>query len=544
MSETFKKRYVRYIIFALIPVVLFITAYFFKDAGGPYYLNYYDPGYVYLVNSINMMEFEDIGHTDHPGTTLQIFGAVILKIILAGKTDAQILDIVFSDPEYYLNILNKSLILINCIALFCLGIFVYSKTSNLIMSLLLQLTPFISFEIFYGLVIVSPENFLILSVLSLSAVLFYKVYDADSGKHNFALSILFAVICGFGSVSKLNFVPLCILPFILLKGIKYKLIFSAGTILVFFIFFLPVISKFTKFFSWAGNLTVNSGIHGKTDLSKFDLTLFFNNIIHILSNDVFLAVIYFLIIAVLILSLKIKNENSSEQDVRKSIKERRVLFAILLAITFQILVVAKNYMPYAQYYIVPSLMLAVTGLIFLISLSLRTFKSLANIESKKVFMTAFLMVSLFSVFEINKSFTEASQFRDESLKINRIIEDYSGSETVIPSVGTANEDCALALCVMFDYSGKRSSVYKSVFSKKSSSVVFHDYWKNKLFTLSDNVDIREYISGKKKIIFQLMSVTTIEMIIQLLKEDYNIDVKDWKLILKNENQESVYEVYL
>ena len=159
-------------------------------------------------------------------------------------------------------------------------------------------------------------------------------------------------------------------------------------------------------------------------------------------------------------------------------------------------------------------------------------------------MAAFLMVSLFSVFEINKSFTEASQFRDESLKINRIIKEYSVSETVIPSVGTANEDCALALCVMFDYSGKRSSVYKSVFSYKSSSVVFHDYWKNKLFTLSDNVDIREYISGKKKIIFQLMSVTTIEMIIQLLKEDYNIDVKDWKLILKNENQESVYEVFL
>ena len=491
-----------------------------------------------------MMEFEDIGHTDHPGTTLQIFGAVILKIIFAGKTDSQILDIIFSDPEYYLNILNKSLILINCIALFCLGIFVYSKTSNLFMSLLLQLTPFISFEIFYGLVIVSPENFLILCVISMSAVLFYMVYDEDSGKHALALSILFAVICGFGSVSKLNFVPLCILPFILLKGVKYKLIFSAGTILIFFIFFLPVISKFSKFFAWAGNLTVNSGIHGKTELSKFDLSLFIKNIIHIFSNDIFLAVIYLLIISVLALSLIIKSANRSGQDLSLSVKERKVLFAILLAITFQILVVAKNYMPYAQYYIVPSLMLAVTGLIFLISYSLRTFKAFINIEPKKVFITAFLMVSLFSVVEIKNSFTEASQFRDESLKINRIIKEYSVSETVIPSVGTANEDCALALCVMFDYSGKRSSVYRSVFSEKSSSVVFHDYWKNKLFTLSDNVDIRDYISGKKKIIFQLMSVTTIEMIIQLLKEDYNIDVKSWKLILKNENQESVYEVYL
>ncbi len=544
MSETFQKRYIRYIIFAVIPVLLFITAYLFKDAGGPYYLNYYDPGYVYLVNSINMMEFEDIGHTDHPGTTLQIFGAIILKIFFAGKTDAQILDIVFSDPEYYLNILNKILIAINCIALFCLGIFAYSRTSNLFLSLLLQLTPFISFEIFYGLVIVSPENFLILSVICLSAVLFYMVYDENSGKHNLALSILFAVICGFGSVSKLNFVPLCILPFILLKGVKYKFIFIAGTVLVFFIFFSPVISKFSKFFSWAGNLTVNSGIHGKTDLSNFDISLFFKNIISILSNDIFLAIIYILIAVVLALSFIIKNEKRSEQDEMLSVKERKVLFAILLAISFQILVVAKNYMPYAQYYIVPSLMLAVTGLTFLISYSLRTFTVLINIEPEKVFMAAFLTVSLFAAFEIKSSFTEASLFRDESYKINNIIKEYSGSETVIPSVGTANEDCALALSVMFDYSGKRKEVYKKEFSKKSTSVIFHDYWKNKLFTLSDSTDIRKILSGSNKVVFQLMSVTSIEMIIKLLKEDYGIDVKDWKLILKNNNQESVYEVYL
>ncbi len=525
-------------------MLLFITAFFFKEAGGPYYLNYYDPSYVYMVNSINLMEFEDVGHTDHPGTTLQIFGAVILKIAFCGKTDAQVLEIVFSNPERYLNILNKSLVIINCIALFCLGIFVYTQTLNLFLSLLLQLSPFISFEIFYGLVIVSPENFLILSVLCLPGLLFYMVYNKNSGKYMLALSLIFAVICGFGSVSKLNFIPICLLPLIVLKGYRFKLIFIGGTVLVFMLLFSPAISKLPKFFAWMGNLTLNSGIHGKTDLSKFDLSLFFQNIVLIFSKDIFFSVICLIIIAVLILSLIVKAEKRSEPDEIIYRKERKVLFAVVLTIIFQILVVAKNYLPYAQYYIVPSLMLSITGLAFLISYSVKTFKIFLNINISKIYFAAIVIVILFSVYEIKHSFSEASQFRDEAYKINNLIKEYSKSDLVIPSVGTANGDCALALCTMFDYSGKRNSIYKSVFSKKASSDIFHNFWENKLFSLSDSTYIGKVISGKEKIVVQLMSVTTIEMIIKMFKEDYNIDVKDWKLILKNGNEESIYEIYL
>ncbi|MEP7145859.1 MAG: hypothetical protein ABI792_02485 [bacterium] len=538
-----EKKSVRTIILIILPVLLFILSFFLKEAGGPYYLNYYDPGYVYLVNSLNLMQMEDIGHTDHPGTSLQIFGAVILKIIFWGRNDVQILDTVFSNPELYLNILNKCLVTLNCIALFCLGIFVYSKTSNIFFSLLIQLSPFISFEIFYGLVIVSPENFLILSVLSLSAVLVYYVYDKNSDKHMFALSMIFAVICGFGSVSKLNFIPICLLPLFILKGLKYKLIFTGGTVLVFIILFSPALAKLSGFSVWAGNLILNSGIHGKTNLAMFDLSLYFKNIILIFSKDIFFAVIYLLIFAVLILSLIVNPQKKSGQKEITCGKERKVLFAILIAITFQILVVAKNYLPYAQYYIIPSLMFSIPGLAFLISYSLKSFKTYFSFRPSVIFIAAIIIVSVFSAYEISNSINESLQFRNESYKINNLIKEYSKSELVIPSVGTANEDCALALCTMYGYSGKRISVYRPVFSKKSSSDIFHNFWENKLFSLSDRIDIQKEISSKKKIIVQLMQVTTIEMIVKMLKEDYNINVKDWKQILKNSNGESIYEIY-
>lgn len=527
-----------------MPVILFIAAFFFKEAGGPYYLNYYDPGYVYLLNSINLMEFSDVGHTDHPGTTVQIFGAVILRIVLFGKNDAQVLETVFSNPEMYLNILNKSLVIVNCIALFCLGIFVYHQTSNLSLSLLLQLSPFISFEIFYGLVIVSPENFLILSVLCLSGVLCYMAYNKDSVKHMLALSIICALICGFGSVSKLNFIPICLLPLILLKGYRFKLIFIGGTVLVFILLFSPAISNLPKFSAWISNLTFNTGIHGKTNLSMFDPSVFFQNILTIFSKDIFLFIICLMIILVLTLSLFFKNDKRSDINEIIYSNERKILFAIILTIVFQILVVAKNYLPYAQYYIVPSLMLSITGLAFLILFSLKTFRIFANVNFSKVYCGAIVIVVLFSANEIKHSFDEATKFRDEAYKINNLIKQYSKTDLVIPSVGTANEDCTLALCTMYGYSGTRNPIYRSVFSKKASSDIFHNFWENKLFSLSESTDIREVISGTNKIVVQLMSVTTIEMIIKMLKVDFNIEVKDWKLILKNDNEETIYEIYL
>ncbi len=530
--------------FGILPALLFITAVVFKEAGGPYYLNYYDPGYVYLVNSINLMEFENIGHTDHPGTTLQIFGAVILKIIFWGKSDAQILDIVFSNPELYLNILNKCLVFINCIALYLLGILVYRLTSNLFESLLIQLSPFISFEIFYGLVIVSPENFIILSVLCITGILFYVVYDKDSENHMLALSLMFAAICGFGSVSKLNFVPVCILPLIVLKGLRYKMIFAGATVLVFIILFVPALSNLSKFAGWAGNLTINSGIHGKTGLSMFDFSLYFKNIILIFSKDIFFAVIYLLIFTLLILTSLMRHIKVSEDEKIIYLKEKRILIAVFVTMTFQILVVAKNYLPYAQYYIIPSLMVCVAGLAFLTSYTLKSFKVFKNVNTSKIFAAVTVIVFLFSAYEINNSISEASEFKAEALKINSIIKDYSKSETVISSVGTANENSALALCLMYGYSGEREPVYRKVFSGKSSSDIFHNFWENKLFSIADTTDIRKVLLGKEKIIVQLMPVTSIEMFTGMLKENYGIEVKSWNLILKNKNQEAVYEIYL
>ncbi|MCY7361031.1 MAG: hypothetical protein LH629_03025 [Ignavibacteria bacterium] len=533
-----------YLFLIILPVILFISVSLFKESGGPYYLNYYDPGYVYLVNSINLSALEPIGHSDHPGTTVQIFGAVILKLIFIGKSDKQILDTVFSDPEHYLNILNKSMVGINCLVLFILGLFIYKLTKDLYLSLIIQLTPFISSEIFYGLVIVAPENFLILSCILITGGLFYFIFKKDLEFRILALTVFFAIVCGFGSESKLNFIPVCLIPFIVLRGVKYKTIFTTGTIIIFLILFLPAISKLSLFSEWAGNLALKSGVHGQSELSQLSLSKFAENIFMIFSRDIFFTTVYLIILSGLIVSPFFKPYKADEDSLVIFEKGKKVLLAIFTGVTFQILIVAKNYMPYAQYYIIPSLMFSLTGLAVLIIISAKSFRTIKFLNSPSIYISAIICITLFSIYEISGSFKEASRFRDEAKKINSQVKEYSNRKSVIPSVGTANEDCALALCVMYGYSGKREKIYREEFSELVTSKVFHDFWKNKFFSISGDTDIGKYLLERDRIIVQLMSVTSIDMIVKLLKDDYNIDVKTWKKIMENDNQEALYEIYL
>src|ERR1035441_9894931 len=63
----------------VIPIAVFILAVLLANNQGPYNGAYlFDPEYAYLFNSLTILFFHMPGHIDHPGTTLQLFGAFIV----------------------------------------------------------------------------------------------------------------------------------------------------------------------------------------------------------------------------------------------------------------------------------------------------------------------------------------------------------------------------------------------------------------------------------------------------------------------------------
>lgn len=534
----------------VLPVLLFIAAYLLKEAGGPYYLNYYDPSYVYLVNSLNFIQFAGAGHVDHPGTSVQLIGAVVLKLFFLSKDSGfDFLNSVFSNPEFYLNLINKFFVLLNCLTLFLTGYIIFKLTNNLYISLLVQFSPFISFEILYSLVIISPENFLISVTLCLSSLLFIYIYKNNINSSSFKFTSVLAIICGIGSVTKLTFIPFCIIPLILIQQFKYKVLFVLLTVLIFLIILLPAVSNLTYLSDWIKNLVFGTGIHGQTNISVFKTSVFLQNIISILSKDILFAVIYFIILFTVVISLFLKNNNTADNNSGTDNiifkKEKLILISIFTALTIQILIVAKNYLPYAQYYLVPSFVLSLTGLAVSILLLYKIYGiEIIRLKINFFFAAAIIIVSFYSLIKFTGTCKDAAEARDEAYKISNFVKKYSGKELIIPSLICANEDCALAITTINGYSGKNSAKYQSVISQYLTSKIQYNPWDQKLFSVPDNIDIKKTLNESKKIIVQLASNTSIEFFINLINERYDIKVSEYKLLLERRNLEFVYEIVL
>lgn len=125
------------ILLAILPIYLLVAGNILKYSLGEYFSAWYDPSYVYLINSLNFAQLSGfgVGHIDHPGTPVQVFGAIVVKLYhTLSNGNIDIAKDVFSRPEDYLLQINRAFLLLNSIALLLLGIFVYRISRDLYLS--------------------------------------------------------------------------------------------------------------------------------------------------------------------------------------------------------------------------------------------------------------------------------------------------------------------------------------------------------------------------------------------------------------------------
>ncbi|MBP9097126.1 MAG: hypothetical protein KBG21_10985 [Ignavibacteria bacterium] len=535
----------RYILFLILPILYFLSSYILKSAQGPYYLNFYDPGYVYLISSLNIAQGSGVGHFDHPGTTVQLIGAVIIKIFfaLSGK-DSDISIDVLSRPEDYLYILNTSFILINSVVLVILGLLAYKLSKNIYLSLLLQLSPFTSMEIFYGSIIVSSDNFLIaVSLLFICALLLYwfnyKSED-NNDRPSLKLIIVFAVICGLGLATKLTFIPLVFIPFFLITGYKNRMYFWIFTVVSFLIFIFPILFDLSHFALWIENLVMKSGKYGKGDSNVVDTNLLMPNLKMIFSKDPVFTISYITLILTFVFSIAIYNKEKIN-GAKYFTKVNKIMLSLLFAITLQIMLVAKHY---AQHYLIPSLMLSIFILIFCIYKFLPSLEKVnKKINSGNCFAAVFVLITLWSGIRIHESFNAAVFFRKEAFSSLEYIKDNYSNNMLISDFRSANIESALAFSVR--YAAGKKTMYENIISGKNKSQVFYDPWNNRFYKTSNPGEFRNDILNVKKqnekLVLQMYDGLP-EKLVDKLDETCNIKNSTYKEVFSNGNGERIYEV--
>jgi hypothetical protein len=318
-----------------------------------------DPESAYLLNGLNIGMGRAVGHFDNPGTTVQMYSAVVLRITHSIRsTDEDFQTDVLRHSEYYIEVLRYGLIFINAIMILVLGLVTLSLLGNFWAALVLQFAPFLSVTLMEELFTkVAPEQFLF-TAIAILIILLLKFYKS-AGPEKIKYPLAFGFLAGFGLATKMTFLPVLIIPFMVLKGKRNKWIYLISIIPSFVLFTSPAISGYPHMAKWFLNMGTHTGTYGQGNAGIIDPKVYFNSIISIVSNNKELtAGMIIALFALLFAFFRRRNRKIKEPN-----QEFYILLAVLVAQVGSILLVAKHY--HSNHYLFPALSLTGIVLVFI-----------------------------------------------------------------------------------------------------------------------------------------------------------------------------------
>ncbi len=355
----------------LIPILLMVTSITtIRVQEKSWYGSGYDPSYAYLYNSLNMARFRMVGHIDHPGTTMQVIGGVILQTawIIDPYGGKNLTEAVLSEPEHYLRILNTGVAVLGALSLLIAGIFVATSCRNIWYALLLQTIPFLSGLILYnGFLRISQESVLMIaSVVMAAYILFW--YFKNSSFHEKSFVTGFGIITGFGIASKVIFIPLMLIPLIIFSTNKNRIRYLIVSALGFVFFTIPIIPMYPNMAWWFINLFIHSGIYGQGATSIIDQSNYLSDLKGIVIGEPLYLAIYIMTLIALATLVFARFFWKKSYDKPATL----IFIGVILTETFGFLIVAKH--PKLAY-LLPYECISIVGVILVIHLFTRYIKN-------------------------------------------------------------------------------------------------------------------------------------------------------------------------
>ncbi len=502
----------------------------------------YDPSYVYLISSLNIAQGVGAAHIDHPGSTVQLVGAVVVRSMYSafGNSD-NIVESVFTTPESYLSSIYFALILINAIGLFAMGCILKNEGLMTLEVLFLQISPLLCFASFTRLTQVSSEIFLIFTSSLMIGFLFRYRNLEPLSRASFRYPIIFGILCGLSVVTKLTTIPFMLLPFLLLKGISRKLVLVIVATATFLVVFLIASDNSSFFLDYVTNTLTKTQNYGQGESGFADPASYTRNIIKMFSTDfLFSFVLGSSILVILYFTFSKKSEAVPVNGFDKSFILIFILSSLLLTA-----LVAKNFFPH---YTLPALLYANTALIFCMSMFTNT---VVYKKYYRLFLVFLLLSSSLIVLLVYRSMMIQSEIKlSASREITSFMDQLDG--LIILSFGVSSPELAIAYGI--EYGGAKRTEYTDILSIEESSPLYYQIHGNKFrklyfpFTSIEDNELKSVLSSQEKIYFfsrkYVARFDNNEAFLKLLME--KLQVKDCRLIplLQNKNHESVFEVVI
>jgi len=368
-----------------------------------------DPDVLFVLNSILILEGEIPCNVDQPGTTMQIFGAVLYKLIysiryLLFDDIASLSEDIIQYDTIYATIQRLIIITFIAVAQFFflreIKLHLSKNLSSISSAVVLFLSPWA-----YSVCSISGHSFAVLA----SILFMMLVTKSYLSKKTLSIKefIFLAAIAGFGLASKFIFV--LIIPSLLLMpslNLKAFVRFWSLTTIFLILFTLPIRSRYSESIDFILQVLKGNGAYGTSE-AEFDLEYLWNNLISILVGVKRQLLIVLLGFSAMIHNVIFKYDNKNEH-LSKSLK----IYLLILVVASPI--VAKH-APRSDYFIViyPLLVLSSAYVVF-------TFKRYLNHDSSKILIIGFLVLYFFLFIKSSIESYKNSQEFNNRVKNNYI----------------------------------------------------------------------------------------------------------------------------
>jgi len=242
------RKHIDILIFLILPITYLLNAYILHNFQGSFFLGSVDPEYFYLYNGVVLSDGNlSLQYIAHPGIPLQYVIAFSTSLISFFQPGEKIKDLI-DDPEKYIHAANLLMNMLIALVLFICGIKSKKYSGSYFTALLFQFSPFGSAAVLGLSRRLIPESLMIIPLLLTGLMVIKLIYNENKARSSLTDVIIFGVIIGFGMACKLSFLPVLMIPLILLKiNLKQKVQLVLYTLLFFAIFAYPVIFNFSQF---------------------------------------------------------------------------------------------------------------------------------------------------------------------------------------------------------------------------------------------------------------------------------------------------------
>ena len=408
----------------ILPLAFVLATSYLKEARGPSWLgNNSDPEYVYLGGALGLSKLSSPGYVQSPGTPVISLGALVIIATQAVQQKADLQEDVLKNPEFYLDIIYYTLLVLCAAMLVAAGGIATWLTKNLYLSLMMQLTPFLSIAVLAWMTYVGPESLLVLISIGFATTVLVFLERGTEKRYTF-FAVLFGILSGIAIATKLPAIPLMIVPLALLSG-RYKLLCLMSTGIAFLGATLPVLPRYRYFIDWIYGLATHTGRYGTGSKGLIDPTKYLKDLYWLALEEKFFSVI--LLVSMLVLAWWFLTHRSlSPSQLSKDLSKS--LFAISLAELLQLLIVAKH--P-AIHYLVPTLGLLGVNLILISKLIASTTVKRSHLAHAVIFLivlSSALTIQLPNVRAVHAYFAD-SKLGAQNV-VQKVQENYKGCKII------------------------------------------------------------------------------------------------------------------